>query len=148
VDLVIAERPPAGAPFTALATLANRLVIVAPVPPGEAKRKTVSAAELAERTWLLREAGSGTRATTDELLQGLDIAPPTLTLGSNGAVVNGVLAGLGITLISHDAVADYLQEGTLQEWRFPSSPSSGNGRSSLTLSINWPRRPPCSSVTS
>jgi DNA-binding transcriptional LysR family regulator len=124
VDLVIAGRPPAGAPFHALATRTNRLVVVAPT-KGTSKRanpKRVAAAELAQWTWLLREAGSGTRAATDELLQRLHIGPPTLTLGSNGAVVNGVLAGLGITLISHDAVADHLERGTLQEWRCPGAP--------------------------
>ncbi|MHB1877175.1 MAG: LysR family transcriptional regulator, partial [Streptosporangiaceae bacterium] len=36
---------------------------------------------LARQTWLLREPGSGTRATTDTLLAELDIAPPTLVVG-------------------------------------------------------------------
>jgi DNA-binding transcriptional LysR family regulator len=119
VDLVIAGRPPAGAPFQALATLSHRLVVVAPAPP---KKRRVSIADLAQQTWLLREAGSGTRAATDELLRSLELSPSTLTLGSNGAVVNGVLAGLGITLISDDAVAHHLARGTLVEWRCPSGP--------------------------
>jgi DNA-binding transcriptional LysR family regulator len=143
VDLVIAGRPPAGAPFQALASLAHRLVLVAPPQPGcrqparthqpaptnqparthqPAPTKPVSIADLGRQTWLLREAGSGTRAATDELLRALDLSPSTLTLGSNGAVVNGVLAGLGITLISDDAVADHLAQGTLEEWPCPSGP--------------------------
>jgi DNA-binding transcriptional LysR family regulator len=123
VDLVIAGRPPAGAPFHALATLSHRLVVVAPArPKGSQRARRVSIADLAQQTWLLREAGSGTRAATDELLRRLDLSPSTLTLGSNGAVVNGVLAGLGITLISDDAVAHHLARGTLEEWRCPSGP--------------------------
>jgi len=36
---------------------------------------------------------------------------------SNGAIRASVQVGLGITLISRDAVARELEEGTLEEWR-------------------------------
>ncbi|MCS7007931.1 MAG: LysR substrate-binding domain-containing protein, partial [Gaiellaceae bacterium] len=43
--------------------------------------------DLAEATWLLREEGSGTRATTERFLAEIGVEPATvLTLGSNGAV--------------------------------------------------------------
>jgi DNA-binding transcriptional LysR family regulator len=45
------------------------------------------------------------------------VDPRTLTLGSNGAIRESVQVGLGITLISRDAVARELDEGAMEEWR-------------------------------
>lgn len=121
-DVAIGGRPPASA--VTLATRRHELVVVAARPSGtspvsrrRATRK-VPLAELARATWLLREPGSGTRASAEELLGQLDIAPRVLTLGSNGAVVESVRIGLGVTLVSRDAVDEYLQSGALEEWRY------------------------------
>ena len=70
-------------------------------------------AELSEATWLLREPGSGTRATMVALHESLGIDPPTLSLGSHGAVIASAVLGLGVSLASEDAVAWYLAEGEL-----------------------------------
>lgn len=43
-------------------------------------------------------------------------------MGSNGAIRESAQVGLGITLISRDAVARDLDEGTLEEWRVPTLP--------------------------
>jgi len=53
---------------------------------GPLSLSVTSAADLAAQTWLLREPGSGTRATTEAYLEELQIAPGTLTVGSNVAV--------------------------------------------------------------
>ncbi len=116
VDLAIGGRPKSEGRFVTLATRPNPLVVVAapaaygaPGPPPA----PASVAELASRVWLLREPGSGTRSTTEELFDELAISPPTLTLGSNGSIRASAQAGLGITLISRDAVAHELAEGQL-----------------------------------
>jgi DNA-binding transcriptional LysR family regulator len=131
VDLAIGGRPPPGA--ETLAVRANRLVVVS-APTGSrqprAKRgagrrpapRLVSREELEAVTWLLREPGSGTRATAEALLEELGIAPRILTFGSNGAVVESVRIGLGVTLISADAVAGDLAAGGLEEWEHPGLP--------------------------
>jgi DNA-binding transcriptional LysR family regulator len=77
----------------------------------------VTVGELARHVWLVREAGSGTRATADELLEELGIEPARLTMGSNGALRESAMVGLGVALISRVAVARQLSEGTLEEWR-------------------------------
>jgi DNA-binding transcriptional LysR family regulator len=82
----------------------------------------VDRADLAAATWLLREPDSGTRATAEALLEELGITPRILTLGSNGAVLESVRIGLGITLVSADAVAGDLATGGLEEWRHPELP--------------------------
>ncbi|MCI0370367.1 MAG: LysR family transcriptional regulator [candidate division NC10 bacterium] len=119
VDLAIGGRPPARA--SSLAWLPHQLVVVAARRPSagrERKRpgRSVSRADLAQATWLLREPGSGTRATADEVFAQLDLAPRVLTVGSNGAIVRSVRIGLGVTLISRDAVSADLSAGTLEEW--------------------------------
>jgi DNA-binding transcriptional LysR family regulator len=90
-----------------------------------ARRRTPSRAvtrtELEVATWLLREPGSGTRATAEAFLEELGISPRILTFGSNGAVVESVRIGLGVTLISADAVAD-LAAGGLEEWHHAGLP--------------------------
>jgi DNA-binding transcriptional LysR family regulator len=115
-DLAIAGRPPPGLDGLAVqAVRPNALVVVA-------APALAGAFEPGRTRWLLREAGSGTRTTCEALLVGWEVDPPRLTLGSNGAVVAGAAAGLGVTLVSRDAVAGHLANGTLTEVAAPGTP--------------------------
>jgi DNA-binding transcriptional LysR family regulator len=141
VDLVLGGRPPQGPGWPRMiahAVRANPLVVVCPpalraelladlgvaVPAdlGEPAAGPGLVAWLARQTWLLRERGSGTRATTEVFFEELDIAPGTLTVGSNVAVCESVAAGLGVTLISRDAVARELGRSVLAELPCPGTP--------------------------
>jgi DNA-binding transcriptional LysR family regulator len=117
VDLVLGGRPPQGAGWVAHAIRPNELVVVGPP-----WMLALPAADLAGQTWLLREPGSGTRATTEAYLEELQIAPGTLTVGSNVAVCESVAVGLGVTLISRDAVAREIGRGVLAELPAPGTP--------------------------
>lgn len=101
VDVVIGGRPNPEHALRVHAVRRNELVVIAPdgAEPGP---DTVH--WLSRQTWLLREHGSGTRTTTEALLEHLELHPRTLTLGSNVAIVEAVVAGLGVTLISRDAI--------------------------------------------
>lgn len=77
---------------------------------------------LAAQTWLLREHGSGTRGATVAFLEQMERGPRTLTLGSNVAIVEAVVAGLGVTLVSSDAVARPLAEGEITVLPVPGTP--------------------------
>ena len=55
-------------------------------------------------------------------MTGLDLTPAQLTLSSNAAVCESVAVGLGVTLISRDAVARDLAEGRLVELAAPGAP--------------------------
>jgi DNA-binding transcriptional LysR family regulator len=114
-DLVIAGRAPAALGAVVRAVRRNALIVVAS--PGVA-----AGFDLERTTWLMRETGSGTRETCEALLASLDVEPPTLTLGSNGAVVAGAAAGLGATLVSGDAVRGLLAAGDLVEVPVPHTP--------------------------
>ncbi len=96
---------------------------------GRGLRLTPAGGALAERARaalaLLDEAvaaARGTRATAEAFLDDVGISPRILTLGSNGAVVESVRIGPGVTLISADAVAGDLTGGRLEEWRHPGLP--------------------------
>lgn len=116
VDLAIGGRPPGGSRFVSLATRPNVLVLVA-AGRGKPSVREVDLDTLAQSVVLVREEGSGTRGTAEELFDELGVDPRLLTLGSNGAIRESVQVGLGITLISRDAVARELDEGALEEWR-------------------------------
>lgn len=110
LDIVIGGRPPAGSGLVTRATRANSLIVVA----GPSDESDDLADDLAVTTWLLRERGSGTRDTTVALLDSLQISPPLLALGSHGAVVASAALGLGVTLVSADAVVSHLHSGDLR----------------------------------
>jgi LysR family transcriptional regulator, low CO2-responsive transcriptional regulator len=118
VDLVVAGRPPNPRGLPTRALRPYELVIVAAPDAASPPRPR----SLASSTWLLRENGSGTRATVEQYLAEQGISPSTLTLGSNGAVREAVAVGLGITLISRDAVAAELATGRLVEVEAPGVP--------------------------
>ncbi len=109
-DVALAGRPPIGSGLAVRALAPNRLVLVA-VPDIAAGARELS--DLSSTTWLFHEEGSGTRATVEALLEQAELHPPTMTLGSNGAVVEGAVAGLGVALVSSIAVADELSRKEL-----------------------------------
>ena len=134
VDLVLTGRPEPAWDVVVHAVRAHELVVVAaPELPTAARTGEGAGAAagaesgwllpwLARQTWLLREPGSGTRASTDALLADLDISPLTLMVASNVAIRESAQVGLGVTLLSRDAVAAELAEGKLAEIPVPGTP--------------------------
>ncbi len=128
VDLAVAGRPEPGWDVRVHAVRAHELVVVSS--PGLAAQSRAAAAAgqagmpewLSRQPWLLREPGSGTRLSTEALLAELDITPSTLTVGSNGAIRESAAVGLGVTLVSRDAVAQELASGRLAEIGVPGTP--------------------------
>jgi DNA-binding transcriptional LysR family regulator len=134
VDLVLGGRPEPAWDVVVHAVRPHELVVVAAPELAAAARAgnregATAGAEadgllpwLARQTWLLREPGSGTRASTDTLLADLDISPLTLMVGSNVAIRESAQVGLGVTLLSRDAVAAELAAGKLAEIPVPGTP--------------------------
>ena len=115
-DVVVAGRPPGDLDQVQVRAVSpNTLVVVAP--PETARRF-----DPVHATWLLRESGSGTRATTTALLEEIEANPPQMVLGSHGAVVAAAVAGLGVTLVSRQAVRRELETGALVEVEVPGTP--------------------------
>lgn len=106
LDVVIGGRPLPGHGLVTRATRANSLIVVSSGAGPEP--------DLGTTTWLLREPGSGTRDTTLALIDALQLTPPLLSLGSQGAVVASAVLGLGVTVVSADAVTHHLESGDLR----------------------------------
>ena len=123
VDVVVGGRPEPGRDVRVHAVRAHELsVVAAPDLVARAGGGGGLLPWLASQTWLLREPGSSTRSSTVALLSELDIAPLTLTVGSNGAIRESASVGLGLTLMSRDAVAQELAAGRLAELPVPGTP--------------------------
>jgi len=114
VDLVVSGRAPDEADFEAVAFADNDFALV--TAPGDplAKRAHVPLEELADRPWLVRERGSGTRRLCEDYLAAQQLQPSLLTLGSNGAIKNAARIGLGVALQSRVAVQLELDLGLLE----------------------------------
>jgi DNA-binding transcriptional LysR family regulator len=89
------------------------------VPPGHAlsSRTTVSVRQLTRHPFVLREAGSGLRHCFEKSLDraGLSLADLriALELGSNEAIKEAVLRGVGVAVLSTYAVQKEVQAGRL-----------------------------------
>ncbi len=117
-DLVVAGRPPAADGLVAEPFLVNRLVVIASpthILASQSQEHTqVSLARLAEEVFLLREAGSGTRAALEELFEvaGMPLKIG-MVLGHVEAIKQAVAAGLGVSVLSEVAVKREVHYGTL-----------------------------------
>jgi DNA-binding transcriptional LysR family regulator len=95
----------------------DHMVLV--VPPGHAlsKRKKVSVKQLPRHPFILREVGSGLRHCFEKSLDkaGLSLADLriALELGSNEAIKEAVLRGVGVAILSTYAVQKELRAGQL-----------------------------------
>jgi DNA-binding transcriptional LysR family regulator len=113
-DIAITGRPPAQDDrLQSRSFLRNDLALITARDDPLTGRRSVPVEALADRTWLLRETGSGTRTMVEEFLSKHDLSPTTLTLGSNGAIKQAVRVGLGVSLQARIAVELELESGLL-----------------------------------
>lgn len=95
----------------------DRMVLVVPAGHPLSKRKKVSLSQLARYPLVLREAGSGLRHCFEKSLekarQSLADLRVALELGSNEAIKEAVLRGVGVAVLSTLAVEKELQAGRL-----------------------------------
>jgi DNA-binding transcriptional LysR family regulator len=100
-DLYIMGQPPVDADVVAEAFLENNLVVIAPANHALAKKKKIPLERLAQEPFLLREPGSGTRIATERLFGELGLKlKMRMELGSNEAIKQAVIGGLGISVLS------------------------------------------------
>jgi LysR family transcriptional regulator, low CO2-responsive transcriptional regulator len=101
IELAIMGRPPNGWPTRAEPFAMHPHVLVTAADHPFAGLKSVRAGALAEEGFIVREAGSGTRAVLDEYMQAHRITlRVAMQMSSNEAIKQAVMAGMGISLVS------------------------------------------------
>lgn len=100
-DLYILDLPPENDEIIVQSFLQNPLVVLASVNHPLANKKKITLERIAEEPFIFRENGSGTRIETESFVakQGLKLKT-RMTLGSNEAIKQAILGGLGISVLS------------------------------------------------
>jgi len=94
--------------------LDNILVPVAPPWHPLAKQKKIPLQRLVKERFLMREAGSGTRLVFERHVAKFDSSiEPYMELGSSEAIKQGVMAGLGLSVLSIHSLESERQAGRI-----------------------------------
>jgi len=100
-DLYFLGQPPEDIDVVATPIMDNPIVVLAAPDHPLARKKKIPLQRIAQEPWLMREKGSGTRNAIERRFAEKDIAlRPRLELGSNEALKQAILAGLGISALS------------------------------------------------
>lgn len=98
------------------------VVVVGPTHPW-AGRQALTADDIKDGQWVMREVGSGTRSAFEETLSDMGIKADALNivlvLPSNESILCALLAGSGVATVSRLAAQQYIESGKLCEVNFP-----------------------------
>jgi len=104
-DLYFLGQPPDDIDVIATPIMDNPIEVLAAPDHPLAHKKNLTLERLAQEPWLMREKGSGTRNAIERRFaeHGISIRP-RMELGSNEAIKQAILAGLGISAVSRHAL--------------------------------------------
>ena len=101
IDLVIMGRPPRELDTIAEPFAQHPLVIIAAPDHPLARRRRIQLKELATENFLIREDGSGTRASLEHVFREHGVTyRASMEMSSNETIKQAVMAGLGVSFIS------------------------------------------------
>lgn len=122
-DLYVMGQPPEALNVTATPFMENELVAIARRDHPLAKKKRILLTRLAEEPFLMREPTSGTRMALERLLEERGVHVRTrMELGSNEAIKQAVLGGMGVAVLSRHSLVLETHNGeiaTLDVQGFP-----------------------------
>ena len=105
-DLYILGQPPKEIDVIAETFLKNQLVALASVEHPLANEKGITPKRIVKEPFLSRESGSGTRIATERFFADQGLKPKIrMELGSNEAIKQAILGGLGLSILSHHTLA-------------------------------------------
>jgi DNA-binding transcriptional LysR family regulator len=126
VDLVVMGRSPESVAVEATPFATNPLGVLAP-PGHPLARKKATFKQVADCTFLVREQGSGTRATMERLFAKHKAKiKVSMELPSNETIKQAVMAGMGLGFLSMRTVRQELDAGALEALDVPGLPIIGN----------------------
>ena len=119
-DLYIMSQPPLNIEINDEVFMPNPLILIAPKDHAFAKKKSIDLISLKDEKFIFREKGSGTRMTTDAHFKKLKFkAEVRLELGSNEAIKQAVIGGLGLAVLSKYSLVDQDEIVILRCKEFP-----------------------------
>lgn len=110
LDLVIMGRPPRELDTTAEPFARHPFVIIASLDHPLARRRRIALKSLARESFIIREQGSGTRASMEHVFR--ERAVPfraSMEVSSNETIKQAVMAGMGISFISSHTIGLEIQ---------------------------------------
>lgn len=115
IDLVIMGRPPRELATVAEPFAKHPLVLIASPRHPLAGRRRIKLGQLAAESFLIRETGSGTRASMERVFKERGVAPirVSMEVSSNETIKQAVMADMGISFISSHTVGLELAAGKL-----------------------------------
>ena len=114
-DMVIMGQPPDGVDVEADAFMDNPLVVIAPPGHELAGRKNIPLAEMEDKSFVVRETGSGTRSAIARFFARHNVNFHTgIEMSSNEAIKQAVEAGLGLGIVSIHTLELELETRRLQ----------------------------------
>ncbi len=106
-DLYIMSQPPLNIDIDDEIFMPNPLLLVAAKDHPLAKKKAIDLTSLKNDQFIFREKGSGTRMAADAHFKKLKFKPHVrLELGSNEAIKQAVMGGLGVAILSKYSLGD------------------------------------------
>ncbi len=123
LDLGIVDGHVASSALRAEEFADDLLYLVAAARHPLSQKSVVTAADLQRETWIVREEASGTRKATEKVFADLRFYPDNIMeFGSTQLIKESVLAGLGVTLLSHCTIQKEVSLGMLELVAAPGSP--------------------------
>jgi DNA-binding transcriptional LysR family regulator len=111
-DFYIFSNPPEDIDVVMHTLLPNPIEVYAPASHPLAGRRQVGFKEIAGEPFLMREAGSGTRMVAEAMFAQHHVKPRIrMELGSNEAIKQAILGGLGLSILSRHTMAGSRSDG-------------------------------------
>lgn len=105
-DLYVLGQPPEGLDVVYEPFLPNPLVVLAPNDHALVGQRNIPLARLAEEPFIMREPGSGTRMALERLFHKHKLrVKMRMELGSNEAIKQAIVGGLGVSVLSRHTLA-------------------------------------------
>lgn len=100
-DLYILSQPASHPELLTQPFMDNPLVVMAPPGHPLTRERNIALTRIAQEPFLMREEGSGTRLSVEEIFSAHRIKPNIrMELGSNEAIKQAILGGLGVSVLS------------------------------------------------
>ncbi len=113
-DLVLMGQPPENLDLEAEAFMENPLVVIAPPDHPLAGKEKIPLERLMEESFLLREAGSGTRQAMERFFKEHQLEVKRgMEMTRNEAIKQGVRAGMGLGIVSTHTIELEVETGRL-----------------------------------